>query len=131
RLIAPRLKGGGLLSVFVTGFVAGLPLNAFMQFFWLKVGLFVYTQAAGPIMHIGGRQLPLLMVLYDSVLFAVVAVLCVADNDGRPAAVAALARRPPAVRARSLTTAPLLAITIAVLMSAVALPIGVFSLLRI
>ena len=68
--------------MFVTGFIAGLPLNALMQFLWLKVGLFVYTEAAGPVLHVAGRQLPLLMVIYDSVLFAVVAVLCVRDDDG-------------------------------------------------
>ena len=37
--------------MFITGFIAGLPLNALMQFMWLKVGLFVYTEAAGPVLH--------------------------------------------------------------------------------
>ncbi len=32
-----------------------------------------------------GRQLPLYMVIYDSVLFAIVALLCVRDDNGRPA----------------------------------------------
>jgi hypothetical protein len=82
QFVEPRLRSDQrhrMLSVFITGFVAGLPLNALMQFLWLKVGLFVYTEAAGPVLHIAGRQLPLLMVIYDSVLFAVVAVLCVPD----------------------------------------------------
>src|SRR5215471_4747073 len=63
-------------SAFVTFAIVAL---ATMQFFWLKVGLFVYTEAAGPVLHIAERQLPLLMVIYDSVLFAVVAVLCVPE----------------------------------------------------
>ncbi len=127
RFVEPRLRSGRhrMLSVFITGFVVGLPLNALMQSFWLKVGLFVYTEAAGPVLHVAGRQLPLLMVIYDSVLFAVVAVLCVSDDNGRPAVVATLARRP------HLTPALLLVTTTAVLLSAVLLPIAVFSLLRI
>ncbi|MDT5350812.1 MAG: hypothetical protein QOH91_4099, partial [Mycobacterium sp.] len=47
RLVEPRLRHDGwlarhrILSVFLTGFIAGLPLNALTQFFWLKVCLFV------------------------------------------------------------------------------------------
>jgi hypothetical protein len=130
RFVEPRLGPDGqhrMLWVFTTGFIAGLPLNALMQFFWLKVGLFVYTEAAGPVLHIAGRQLPLLMVIYDSALFAVVAVLCLPDQDGRPALVVKLMQR---LRLR-LTAALLLVTTTAVLLSAVLLPIAVFSLLRI
>jgi hypothetical protein len=133
RLVEPRLRANGwlgrdrMVSVFITSFIAGLPLNALMQFFWLKVGLFVYTEAAGPVLHIASRQLPLLMVIYDSVLFAVVAVLCVSDDDGRPALVVNLIQR---LRLRVSPVLMLVTMT-AVLMSAVLLPIVVFSLLRI
>jgi hypothetical protein len=136
RFIEPRIRhnswldGHRLTAVFLTGFVAGLPLNALMQFMWLKVGLFVYTEAAGPVVHIAGRQLPVLMVIYDSVLFAVVALLCVRDDSGRPALIAKLAQRLPASGSR-ITTARLMVVATAVLMSAVLLPIAVFSLLRI
>ena len=53
RLIQPRIRHNSWLdrhrfvAVFITAFIAGLPINALMQFMWLKVGLFVYTQAAG------------------------------------------------------------------------------------
>jgi hypothetical protein len=129
RFIEPRIRHNSWLNrhpfvaVFITGFIAGLPLNALMQFMWLKVGLFVYTEAAGPVLHIAGRQLPVLMVIYDSVLFAVVALLCIRDDNGRPAIVAKLAART--------TTSRLIAVVTAVMMSAVLLPIAVFSLLRI
>ena len=63
-----------------------------MQFMWLKVGMFVYTEAAGPVLHPFGRHLPLLMVIYDSVLFAMVALLCVRDDSGRPAILAKIAQ---------------------------------------
>jgi len=131
RFIEPRLHADGwwarhrLTSVFVTGFLAGLPLNALMQFLWLKVGLFVYTQAAGPVIHVAGRQLPLLMIVYDSVLFAVVAVLCVRDDAGRPAVVAQLAGRLPGRVGRARPTpVRLIAVATAVLVTAVAVPIG-------
>ena len=83
--------------MFITGFIAGLPLNALMQFMWLKVGLFVYTEAAGPVLHIGDRHLPLYMVIYDSVLFAIVALLCVRDDNGRPAIVVSTGAAPSGV----------------------------------
>ena len=136
RFIEPRIRRNSWLdrhrfvAVFITGFIAGLPLNAFMQFMWLKVGLFVYTEAAGPVLHLFDRQLPLYMVIYDSVLFAIVALLCVRDDSGRPAILTKIARSLPGLRAR-ITTTRLMVIATAVLMSAVLLPIAVFSLLRI
>ncbi len=70
-------------------------------------------------LHVGGRHLPLYMVIYDSVLFAIVALLCVRDDNGRPALVVKLAQRLPALGSR-ITTARLLVVATAVLMSAVA-----------
>lgn len=139
RLVEPWISGEHWLgqhrsvAVFVTAFTAGLPLNALIQLFWLKVGLFVYTEAAGPLLHLAGRQLPLLMVVYDSVLFAVLAVLCVPDDEGRPAVIAGLAQRLPVIRAGHLrcTAGQLLVSTMAVLLSAVLLPIVFFSMLRL
>ncbi len=136
RFIEPRIRHNSWLdrhrfvAVFITGFVAGLPINALMQFMWLKVGLFVYTQAAGPVLYLGDRHLPLYMVIYDSVLFAIVALLCVRDDNGRPAIVVRMVQRLPALGSR-ITTARLLVVATAVLMSAVLLPIAVFSLLRV
>jgi hypothetical protein len=129
RFIEPRIRHNSWLvrhrfiAVFLTGFVAGLPLNALMQFMWLKVGLFVYTEAVGPVLQLFDRQLPLYMVIYDSALFAIVALLCIRDDNGRPAIVTKLATRT--------TTSRLTVIATAMLMSAVLLPIAVFSLLRI
>jgi Spirocyclase AveC-like len=136
RFVEPRIRHNSWLdrhrfaAVFITGFIAGLPINALMQFMWLKVGLFVYTEAAGPVLHVGDRHLPLYMVIYDSVLFAIVALLCVRDDNGRPALVVRLAQHLPALGSRTTTTRLLIVATV-VLMSAVALPIAVFSLLRV
>ncbi len=138
RLIEPRIRRSGwldrhrLAAVFITGFIAGLPLNAVIQFMWLKVGLFVYTEAAGPVLHLFGRQLPLYMVIYDSVLFAIVALLCLRDEKGRPAILTKIAQSLPGLRGRAnITHTRLTVVATVVLMSAVLLPIAVFSLLRI
>jgi hypothetical protein len=138
RFVEPRIRGDSwldrhrLAAVFLTGFVAGLPLNALMQFMWLKVGLFVYTEAAGPVLDVAARALPALMVIYDSALFAVVAVLCVRDDSGRPAIVAGLVDNLPTLGgAARITAGRLLVVATAVLMSAVLLPIAVFGLLRV
>ena len=138
RFIEPRIRRNGwldrhrLVAVFITGFIAGLPLNALMQFMWLKVGLFVYAEAAGPVLNFGGRQLPLYMVIYDSVLFAIVALLCVRDDSGRPAVLTKIAQTLPGRRGTvRITTARLTVVATVVLMSAVLLPIAVFSLLRV
>ena len=132
RTAAPRRRLVGrhrLASVFVTGFIAGLPLNALMQFMWLKVGLFVYTQAAGPVLH-SRPATPAADDRYDSVLFAIVALLCVRDDSGRPAVVPS-SRRCPGAWAGPSDPARLIVVATAVLMTAVAVPIAVFSLLRI
>ena len=81
-------------------------------------------------LHLFGRQLPLYMVIYDSVLFAIVALLCVRDDSGRPAVLTKIAQSVPGLGAR-ITTTRLTVIATVVLMSAVLLPIAVFSLLRI
>jgi hypothetical protein len=108
-----------LVALFVTGFVAGLPLNAFMQFMWLKVGLFVYSEAAGPVLPVFDRHLPLYLVIYDSVWFAVVALLCVRDDSWRPAVVAKLAV--------PTSTSRMAVVATAVPMGAVLVPIAVLS----
>ena len=138
RFIEPRIRQNSVLdrhrlvAVFLTGFIAGLALNALMQFMWLKVGLFVYTEAAGPVLHVAGRQLPVLMVIYDSVLFAIVALLCVRDDSGRLAIVTRVAQTFPGLGGEArITTTRLTVIAAAVLMSAVLLPIAVFGLLRV
>ena len=102
RFVEPRIRRDSwldrhrLVAVFITGFIAGLPLNAVMQFMWLKVGLFVYTEAAGPVLHLFGQATPACyMVIYDSVLFAIVAVLCVRDDTGRPALLTKIAQSLP------------------------------------
>ena len=54
RFIEPRIRHNSWLdrhrfvAVFITGFIAGLPLNALMQFMWLKVGSVRLHRGGGP-----------------------------------------------------------------------------------
>jgi hypothetical protein len=103
-----------------------------MQFLWLKAGMFFYTEGAGPVLHIAGTHLPVIMVIYDSLIFAMVAVLCVTDESGRPELVAKLAERLPAGPGRTrLTTARQVLVATAVLLAVVLTPVGVLSVLRV
>ena len=137
RLVEPHLRSGSwlqrhrLTAVFITGFILGLPINAIMQFLWLKAGMFFYTEGAGPVLHIVGTHLPLVMVIYDSMIFAMVAVLCVTDESGRPELVARLAQRLPAGSGRArLTAARQVVVATAVLLAVVLTPVGVLGALR-
>ena len=127
--VEPRLRAGTwldrhrLVAVFITGFALGLPLNALMQFLWLKAGMFFYTEGAGPVLHVAQTHLPVVMVIYDSLIFAMVAVLCVTDGDGRPALVTKVAPRLTAFR--QIVTATVL------LLTAVLAPLAVLSALRV
>jgi hypothetical protein len=109
-----------------------LPLNAIMQFLWLKVGMFVYTEAAGPVFRIGNTQLPLVMVVYDSLIFAMVAVLCVTEDGGRPELATTMAQRLPVSAGRPRVTAlrQLVAAT-AILLTVVLVPLGALGVLRV
>jgi Spirocyclase AveC-like len=137
-LVEPLVRPGTwferhrLLTVFLTGFILGLPLNAIMQFLWLKVGMFVYTEAAGPVLRIGNTQLPLVMVVYDSLIFAMVAVLCVTEDGGRPELATTMAQRLPVSAGRPRVTAlrQLVAAT-AILLTVVLVPLGALGVLRV
>lgn len=134
RVVEPHLRTaavGRLIAVFVTGFVLGLPLNALMQFLWLKAGMFFYTEGVGPVLHIAQIHLPVVMVVYDSLIFAMVAVLCVTDDDGRPVLIIKVAQRLPVRRNHQhLTAFRQIIIATALLLVVVLMPVGVLSALR-
>ncbi len=129
-LVEPNIRPGTWLArhrlsaVFFTGFAFGLPLNAVMQFLWLKARMFFYTEGAGPVLHISDTHLPLLMVIYDSLIFAMVAVLCVTDGNGQPELVARLVQRSPFRAGRPI-------VATAVLLAVVLTPLAVLGALRV
>ena len=138
RFVEPHPREGSwfgrhrLIAIFITGFTLGLPLNALMQFLWLKAGMFFYTEGAGPVLHVAQTHLPAVMVVYDSLIFAMVAVSCVTDGEGRPELVVKLAQRVPARPNRLRLTVFRQIVTATVLLLIVVLaPLGVLSALRV
>ncbi len=109
-----------------------IPLNAVVQFLWLRFGIFVYTEAVGPVLRIGHTYLPVIMVIYDCFIFAMVAVLCVRDDDGElllvKRIVLADCRRAPAGPRRRSTDQILAALAVGVV--SFALPLAVLAGLR-
>ena len=96
RYVRPRTRPESwagrrpLRALFLFALVVSVPVNAIIQLQWLYVGLFVYTEAAGPIIHVGHVQLPLYMALYDTFLYATIALLCRHDSNGRSTVLVAL-----------------------------------------
>jgi len=120
-----------LTAVFAGAFVVAIPLNTVVQFLWLKFGIFVYTEAVGPVLRIGHIYLPVIMVIYDCFIFAMVAVLCVRDDDGGLVLVTSLARRLPSRPGRPTVTVNrqiLVAVVVGVV--SFALPLAVLAGLR-
>jgi hypothetical protein len=138
RFVRPRAQAESwagrhaLLTLFLFAAAVSVPINAIIQLQWLYVGLFVYTEAAGPIIHVGHVQLPLFMALYDAFLYATIALLCRHDPNGQSVVLVALARRLPSGRTRSeVTSVRLVLIATALLFVAYLVPIGVMSALRV
>lgn len=121
-----------LSAVFAGAFAAAIPLNAVVQFLWLKFGIFVYSEAVGPVLRIGNTYLPVIMVIYDCFIFAMVAVLCVRDETGELVLVTRLAHRLPSRPGRPTVTVNrqiLAAIGVGVVSFAV--PLAVLAALRV
>lgn len=84
-----------LVAIFLGAFIIALPLNGVVQFTWMRFGIFYYTEAVGPTVRIGHIHFPLIMAVYDSFIFAMVAVMCVRDERGELVLIDRIARRVP------------------------------------
>lgn len=120
-----------LVAVFLGAFVMAIPLNGIVQFTWMRFGIFYYTEAVGPILRIGHIHFPLVMAVYDSFIFAMVAVLCVRDDDDQLVLINRIARRLPSSRARTgATLTRQLLVSVAVALVSFAVPLAVLAGLR-
>ena len=70
----------------------------------MRVGVFFYTEAVGPVLRIGHIYFPLIMAVYDSIIFGMVAVMCVRDDEGELVLINRIARRLPARPERNKVT---------------------------
>ena len=120
-----------LTAVLLGAFVIALPLNGLVQFTWMRFGIFYYTEAVGPTLQIGHIHFPLIMAVYDSFIFAMVAVMCVRDECGELVLINSIARRVPARRGgNNVTLTRRLLVSASVGLVSFAVPLAVLSALR-
>jgi hypothetical protein len=137
RLLGPVTRrvgwfaGHRLAAVFAGTFVIAIPLNGLVQFTWMRFGIFYYTEAVGPTPRIGHIHFPLIMAVYDSFIFAMVAVMCVRDGDNELVLINRIARRlPTRLGSDEATLTRQLLVAVAVGLVSFAAPLAVLSGLR-
>ncbi|WP_253900517.1 hypothetical protein [Mycobacterium asiaticum] len=102
-----------------------------VQFTWMRCGIFFYTEAVGPVLRVGHVYFPLIMAVYDSFIFAMVAVMCVRDEDDELVLISSIARWLPGRRGRpKLTLTRQLLISVAAGLVTFAVPLAVLAGLR-
>lgn len=89
RYVAPRAPMGSYiqrhpkLSLFGFAFGLGLAADFFGEVWALHVGVWTYTQIAGPALSLGGVHLPMFEVMWIGLLIGAVAVLLHRDDNGQ------------------------------------------------
>jgi hypothetical protein len=120
-----------LVRVFVGATLIAIPINGLIQFSWMRAGIFFYTEAVGPVLQIGHIHFPLIMAVYDSVIFGMVAVMCVRDDNDELVLINRIARWLPSRRGSpkvTLTRQLLVSVTVGLVSFAV--PLAVLAGLR-
>lgn len=120
-----------LIAVFIGAFLIAVPINFLIQATWMRAGIFFYTEAVGPVVQLGHIHFPIIMAVYDSFIFAMVAVMCVRDNSGELLLINRIAGRVPAGRGRpriTLTRQLLVSVTVGLVSFSV--PLAVLAGLR-
>ncbi|OBH62119.1 hypothetical protein A5685_02335 [Mycobacterium colombiense] len=121
-----------LVGVFIGATIVAVPINGLIQFTWMRFGIFFYTEAVGPTLQIGHIHFPLIMAVYDSIIFGMVAVMCVRDDSGELILINRIARRLPARPGGStVTLTRQLLISLAVGLVSFAAPLAALSGLRV
>ena len=120
-----------LVSVFIGAFLIALPINFVIQTTWMRAGIFFYTEAVGPVVQLGHIHFPLVMAVYDSFIFAMVAVMCVRDEDDELVLINRIVRRLPTRQNRSpVTLTRQLLVSMTVGLVSFAIPLAVLAGLR-
>jgi hypothetical protein len=137
RLLDPFMRRVNLLAshrlvrVFIGSTIVAIPINGLIQFTWMRAGIFFYTEAVGPVLQIGHVHFPLIMAIYDSIIFGMVAVMCVRDEKGDLVLINRIARSLPARAGRpkvTLTRQLLVSMTVGLI--SFATPLAVLAGLR-
>ncbi len=119
-----------LVAVFLGAFVIAVPLNGIIQFTWMRFGIFYYTEAVGPTLRIGHIHFPLIMAVYDSFIFAMVAVMCIRDEGGELVLINRIARWLPKPQSTGVTLTRQLLVSASLGLVSFAVPLAVLAALR-
>ncbi len=120
-----------LAAVFLGTFLIAIPVNTLVQLTWLRFGIFYYSEAVGPTLQIRHIHFPLIMAVYDSFIFAMVAVMCVRDDGGELVLINRIVRRLPARPGRKKATLTRqLLVSVSVGLVSFAIPLAILSALR-
>lgn len=120
-----------LVAVFVGAFLIAIPVNFLIQTTWMRAGIFFYTEAVGPVIQLGHIHFPLVMAIYDSFIFAMVAVMCVRDDNDELVLINRIALRLPVRRGHpQVTFTRQLLISATVGLVSFAVPLAVLAGLR-
>ncbi|AKK27639.1 spirocyclase AveC family protein [Mycobacterium sp. EPa45] len=137
RLLDPVLRRVGwlarhrLMRVFTGAFLIAIPINFLIQTTWMRAGIFFYTEAVGPVVQLGHVYFPLIMAVYDSFIFAMVAVMCVRYDNDELILITRIARWLPARAGRStVTLTRQLLVSVAVGLLSFGIPLAVLAGLR-
>lgn len=125
-----RLASHRLVRVFIGATIIAIPINGLIQFTWMRAGIFFYTETVGPVLQIGHIHFPLIMAIYDAVIFGMVAVMCVRDKNGELVLINRVARWLPARSQSKVTLTQQLLISVTVGLVSFALPLAVLAGLR-
>ncbi len=137
RLLEPLMRRASwlaphrLVRVFIGATIIAIPINGVIQYTWMRAGIFFYTEAVGPILQVGHIHIPLIMAVYDAMIFGMVAVMCVRNEDGELVLINRIARWLPSRRGRPrITLTRQLIISVAIGLVSFALPLAVLAGLR-
>lgn len=82
-----------ILGVFGLTFIVSFPVDLLFQLFFMRSGMYLYTQGFGPNVHLGQVSLPTAYVFYDAFIFAGITALLLQDDRGQSLVLRGLARR--------------------------------------
>ncbi|WP_068178614.1 hypothetical protein [Mycobacterium sp. UM_CSW] len=120
-----------LVAVFLGATLVAIPINGLIQFTWMRFGIFFYTEAVGPVLRVGHLYFPLIMAVYDSIIFGMVAAMCVRDEHGGLVLINRIARWVPARgRDNTVTLTRQLLVSVAVGLLSFSVPLAALSALR-
>jgi hypothetical protein len=137
KVVVPRVQSGSyfarhpLLTVFGLALAISIPLDTACEIFWMKQGLYTYTQAVGPHLRMGEIRFPLVWGFYQWWLIAVAAMLMVRDDRGQSLILNRLGRAMSRGRVTTASAGKQVLVGAVLVNALTMVPIGFYSVLRV